>query len=589
MAFLFGADGAGANGVVSSVGAGAMPWWPTLAEYAWDAVKQNYIKGGQKVDQATALSFARASAARKTDGTIAAINAMRQEAAGVLYEPAGDNLISTAVFTGAVVGNLASGGSIPSPWQFSNNSFIREVISKSKDKIRIRMARTGGAPSGTSTTFRSGTFNAFPVVTGPVAASFKVTLISFSGAFLNVTGIIQEQDSSNVQVGNTNGTALTTAGQSVSDVLWRNIPNGNKVSLNIVCNLSNSTADFEVVLELETPQLELASSAIASSWMNTEDVTDPRSVDVATALVPSNGSKIVGSFYELGGGYWDAVTISGNAQAITARGSRGNRLRSAIILPGGATVDQRAFAAERIAPPTFAEATGNKTISGQSYSQHKPTGFPLAITLASNKNDRYLFETKPGQYWSGDTGNDRHRAEYSGPPLAFDTDVWWSDWFRLKSVDWDAVSGWLILGQIHASPDAGDFGASPIFAYEFTRNGMTIVTRTAATGPTSNPSSTTRYTMPGFQMGRWYRRVVRTKLNNAGAGELDVYFDGTQVVNLTGISNCYPDVVAPYMKFGIYSGPAMPAGSKSTIAEYARVEIGTASLAARIATPLDLI
>ncbi len=589
MVLYLGSAGAGVAGGVNS-GAGGSLWWPNSAELAWDAVYQKFMKGGVLATEGDAISFARASAARKSDGSIAAINAKRQEATGLLYEPAGDNLIATAIFTGATAGVIGSGGAVPSPWQFSNNSYIREVVSKSKDKIRIRVARTGAAPSGTSVTFRSHAFGAYQIVTGPVAAQCKLTLISFSGAFSNLVSCIQELTSGDVFVNLTNSSVLTTAGQATEETIWRNIPAANKATFGVIVNMSHATADFECVYELELPQMEHRADATMTSLMNSEDVTDPRSADVVTMLAPHDGAKFVGSFYE-GGGFWDNPTIASGQHILVARGSRSNRLKKAFIMPGDITVEQRGRFAERVAPPAFVDAgLLNRTVGGQVYSQHKPTGATWAIQAAANKSDRYRFETRPGAYWSGDTLNDRHRAELTGGVLAFDADIWYSDWFRIVSVDWNAVAVWLIAMQLHQTEDAGE-SASPVLAFEFTPAGMRLVTRTypGASGPIGNPGSTPRYTMPEFKIGQWYRRVMRTKLNNAAAGELQLWMDGSEKINLSGISNCYPDAVAPYAKFGIYSGNAMPVGSISTVIEYARVECGLVSLASRVATPLDLV
>lgn len=566
-------------------------FWPVGSEYAWDAIRGRFAINGHRTPQADALLFTRASAAEKTDGTIAAIDAMRAEAAGILYEPAKDNLIQTPSFSSATVGVIGSGGAFPSPWNFSQTALVREVVSKSKRTIRMRANRTGGAPSTTSLTFRSSASASFPVVTGPIAASGKLTLVSFSGAFANIGFGVQEQTAAGATVGTTLNAPLTVAGTSTQEIKWRNIPNANKAAFVVVTNLSDATADFEVVFELEFPQLEYQSDAIATSWMNSEDVTDPRSADAAKLLLPASGAKLVGSFYELGG-YWDAVTIADDEHVLTPRGSKSNRLVAATVLDDTATFDQRTVAANKLSPPVFSDVTvSTVTLDGKTWSVHRDTDRAYAVRKASNKQSAYRFEVHSGDYWDGEAQQDRNRSELScGTKMpVFDTDIWYSDAFRVVSVNYDDITQHLIVGQLHATEDGGDISTAPIFSFQASASGLLVKTATAATGPTSPVAQTTRLTWGGLVLNKWVRRVVRIKPNNAGAAELQVWLDGQEVLALTGISIGYPDAIGPYFKTGAYIRDALPSWSKPIIVENANVETGTASLVARVTTPLDIV
>ena len=589
--FLFGSDGAGANGVVSSVGASAQTWWPTLAEYAWDAARGRFVVNGEKVVQGSALAFARASAAEMTDGTIAAINALRQESAGVLYEPAKDNVIETTVFSGATVGIIGSGGVFPGTWNFSQTALVREVVSKSKRTIRMRATRTGGAPSTTSLTFRSSASASYPIVTGPLAASGKLTLISFSGAFSNIGFGVQEQTSGGTTVGTTTTVPLTVAGTSTEEIKWRNIPNGNRAAFVVVTNLTNATADFEVIFEIEFPQLEYQDEARATSWMNVTDATDPRSVDAATLLLPASGAKLVGSFYELGG-YWEAVTVSGGQHVLTARGHRTNRLVAATVVDDSATFEQRAAVATKLVPTTFFNVTTTSvTLDGKTWTVHRDTDISYAMRKAVNKNSLYRMEARSGHYWDGESQEDRNRSELScntKMPVA-DSDIWYSDAFRIIAVDYSDITQHLIVGQLHATEDGSDVSTAPLFSFQATAGGLLVKTATSPTGPTAPVAQTTRLTWAGLTVGKWVPRVVRVRPNISGSAELQVWLNGVLEYSQTGLSIGYPDTVGGYWKSGIYIRDALAANARPVIVEYSGIETGTTSLLSRVTAPLEIV
>lgn len=567
-------------------------WYPSDAEYAWDAVNGRFMENRHWVPQEDALEFSRASAAEKTDGTIATINAMRAEATGVLYEAAKDNLIQTPSFSSATVGVIGSGGAFPSPWNFSQTALVREVVSKSKRTIRMRANRTGGSPSATSLTFRSSASASFPVVTGPVAASAKLTLVSFSGAFTNIAFGVQEQTAAGATVGTTLNTPLTVAGTSTEEIKWRNIPADNKAAFVVLASLSNATADFEYVFDLEFPQLEYQSDAVATTWMNSEDVTDPRSVDVATLLLPASGDKLIGSFYQLGG-YWDAATVVGDEHALTARGHRSNRLRAVTVMDDTSTFDQRAAAASILAPASYTDVTASTvTLDGKTWSVHRDTDRAYAVRKATNKQSQYRVEVHAGDYWDNEAQQDRNRAELacSTKMPVFDTDIWYSDAFRILSVDYDDITQHLIVGQLHATEDGGDVATAPIFSFQATASGLLVKTATAATGPTSPVAQTTRLTWSGLVTGQWVRRVARIKPNISNAAEIQIWINGVEELpTVSGINIGYPDAVGPYAIFGAYIRDALEVGSKPIIVEYANVETGTASLAARVTAPLEIV
>jgi hypothetical protein len=567
-----------------------IPYWvPREAETAWDVKGNRYFTIDRLQEKSKNYTFTRAGFALKSDGTLAANNVQRLDSNGLLYEPAGDNLIETPYFDGATAGVIGSGGAFPGQWNFSQTTLVREVVTKTHNKIRMRANRTGGTPSTTSLTFRSSASASYPVVTGAVSTSAKLTLISFTGAFLNISFGVQEQTSGGGAVGTTTNTPLTVAGTVTEEIKWRNIPNGNKAAFVVVTNLSDATADFEVVFELEFPQMEYSATAEATTWMNSIDGTDPRAVDAISQSMMRNGEKWVGSFYETGG-YWDNPTVSNNLYTIVARGGKANKLLSTVTLPAPTTFLQRAVVAEQLSPFVFTnQVAATRTINGQSFTVHS-SGADHTLKYATNRNDLFQFDTRDTDFWTSEASQDRNRSEFSGSTkFASDTNIYYSDHFRLLSCDYDKITQHLIVGQLHATEDGGDVSTSPIFFFNITRDGMEIKTATAASGPTAPVASTLRYLWTGFRMNEWVARVVRLKVNNAGAAELQVWLNGVQVLNLTGISIGYPDTVGPYWKFGNYIRANMPSNSIRVLTQYARVECGTTDLTSRVTTPLEIV
>ncbi|MBM6584340.1 heparin lyase I family protein [Microvirga sp. BT689] len=118
-----------------------------------------------------------------------------------------------------------------------------------------------------------------------------------------------------------------------------------------------------------------------------------------------------------------------------------------------------------------------------------------------------------------------------------------------------STSDWVIIGQAHATEDAGEGGASPPFAIELA-NGekMRIVARSSNADVTS--SSNIKY-MNLYQdstdlvRGQWYDMKITVKFDPAGNGMLDVWRDGKQIVDYTGAIG-YKDQTGPYWKEGIY-------------------------------------
>lgn len=218
-------------------------------------------------------------------------------------------------------------------------------------------------------------------------------------------------------------------------------------------------------------------------------------------------------------------------------------------------------------------------VNGAAYSQHN-SGSPWAIS-ADTDLGVCRFEVRAGDT-GAPGGSTSERTELFGArSFDFERDVWIS--LRLMIEPGPANTGaWLVLMQLHRSPDQGDATAPP-FALELDAAGIPIITTrgTSSAINTGNPAATVRWRHPNFQRGIWDHYVIRSRFSFGSTGELQMWRNGAQEVNVSGILNAYNDAVGPYPKFGLYRGSA----AETTAAWYAGFMAGHESLAHLIGHP----
>lgn len=136
-------------GLDVSLRAGAPPWWPPQALFAADFISGRYRKLGNALAAAEAFAFARSSPkwARRADGHWAQFAAAAPAITdlGLNIEPAGSNLAVGAALSGAVVGVVGSGGSLPTGW-VANGALTTQVVALTTllglPAIRLRISGT---------------------------------------------------------------------------------------------------------------------------------------------------------------------------------------------------------------------------------------------------------------------------------------------------------------------------------------------------------------------------------------------------------------------------------------------------------------
>lgn len=227
------------------------------------------------------------------------------------------------------------------------------------------------------------------------------------------------------------------------------------------------------------------------------------------------------------------------------------------------------------------------TFSGRTFNVQSAVQ-PWSIQRAAFKPSLFRFETRQGDFWAGDTANDRTRSELQCQTKEpFDTSIWVSFAVRLQANP-GILSDSLVIGQFHATEDAGDYSGFPAFELNLHQDGLYIYTASvaAASQATSYPRVERAAAIP-FPLNTFHNFVIRIKFNFSGAAELQVWMNGVSVVNISGVSIGMNDTQGPYWKHGLYWRPET---AEQTVVSYMdNFEIGTTDLSARIATPLATV
>jgi len=225
---------------------------------------------------------------------------------------------------------------------------------------------------------------------------------------------------------------------------------------------------------------------------------------------------------------------------------------------------------------------------------------PYDLQVATNTSAPLArFEVRPGELWSGDVGgNDTERSEADGSAGAKypkGTPFWTAYSFLIEpgapqintaGGNPGGPAGWCILGQWHGD---GKEQAVPAELNLVTTGRRISSAEHLRFTIQTDPGQTwkTLWTDPAFFVrGKPYDVVVALQVAGLPSDRAQVWINGVQIVNYTGvIGSATPDPNL-YFKFGIYRG-WQGDGLPPIAAQYANVAQGTASLASR-ATPAGI-
>lgn len=232
--------------------------------------------------------------------------------------------------------------------------------------------------------------------------------------------------------------------------------------------------------------------------------------------------------------------------------------------------------------------TAPVAVAGHYYEPASASSNPNAIQISNTEPGIIRFIARRGENsrWDQKEGSQVDRTELTGwsQPNPLGADVWISYAQRILPGD-PITSRWCVIGQMHATTQAGDRGSSPPFALHLLPGDIfEISTRyVAAARHTENPDETIRYSGP-IERGRWYNHVFRLRFGYKGDAILQWWRDGVLMVDLSNFSMGFNDPVGPYWQFGIYRNTS----PEDLTIEYRNVEVSRAPLSNRIASPPHL-
>jgi len=205
-----------------------------------------------------------------------------------------------------------------------------------------------------------------------------------------------------------------------------------------------------------------------------------------------------------------------------------------------------------------------------------------SASRAAGNRDLTRVEVRHGDTWSEDHGRvpPKERSEFDGQQR-FDggTDIWVS--YSMLVEDGPLSSArWTILGQFH-HVDTDVATTTPYSVWLNPGDHLSVETWSSPEDPLlHNPMgpSVTIFKRSPLHRNQWYHFVHRVRFGHDGSGEAQLWIDGAEVAHYKGPLGY---VGKSHWKFGVYRESA-----PETIAvQYADMEVGTASLAARIKHP----
>lgn len=533
-----------------------------LADYQADFLRNRFRLIGQNIDVNEAVP--QGFADRAANGSL-------------FIQRATTNLVTNATFSGAVVGPYNAGGVFPTGWDRSA-SFPWEIISVTPSKLRLRVYRTAGAPTGNNIAIRfTRTLGSAPV-RGGIVASAELALVSAT----NLSNwILQVNNNTAGGSGSDRGPAAGAASKFCKAYVTSVAT--DSVTFRVHLTFGSDTADFEAVVDINFPQLEDGSSSVDY----TSFVSGSRTSSTRIAIPDGSHSLFMQS--SIGGSWHDITAVAGGGwepQAPTV----GRQMVERVV-----AFDQQADAREKsqisdtlISPALFSmvySPGASFTENGYTWSlQGSASAASYAYLRSVNKQAIQRFEVHQGDKAGFDTGPIERVEASAGAVVPPGADIWIA--FSLMVENGAEFSAaWCSFIQFHGAPGVGDpHKASwpPCFSMELRGSEFILTTRSEESlyPGSGSPIEFIRYSDKFFERGVFHDIVLRLRFARTGNGLLQAWMDG-QVMFDAAIPMGYNDVNGPYMKYGIYraTNPA------SLAVQFANLEISGGSLSSRVAMP----
>lgn len=549
-----------------------------------------YRRGGARLNQSDVLTLTSAPSATGSGG--------------IAVSRATANVFAGNDMAGAVVGVRGSGGALPTGWIAANAGIAIEILAFDSTGITLRFTRGTNTESGFGVrNVNPGTGGqAYPVASrGGVATTATIEVLD---ATSNITGVT-------FSVSRLSGT--TTVATTSAMGVRRGDPPRRLTIWESAADIAgmNASVRFGGLVGGANPTSDPYSLTVRLSDLMMEDSAGPADVTPYTAssrpaqtlsLLVSDGDYdvlAIGSGDANGpdGGIWLSGTATGGVLTLPTRsGATGDAMpvdtRIVHAFPAGLSRARKEACHQVIDRARLLRNPGDNVRVARGGIEYAVQNSMTAYTWqpAWNRRNYDRFEVRGSDHWDAGSGAGpdpvNNRSEFSGHALRlpFDTDVWIAYWHMLEPGDPQPEDYWCLMGQIHASEDAGDAFLSPVWAFTLLPGDeVRIVTRSdPAPVNTVNPDSVIRGSVPRYRRGVWHSWVHRVRFCRTGStGAAQSWLDGAEVMNVEGIPVGYNDAVGPYWKYGIYRRTV----EITTGVRYANVEAGTASLIDRVANP----
>lgn len=148
---------------------------------------------------------------------------------------------------------------------------------------------------------------------------------------------------------------------------------------------------------------------------------------------------------------------------------------------------------------------------------------------------------------------------------------YWYSWKMMLGNDWPTLNEPFSLMQLHDTPDGGDSVKTPNFLVAVLSGHFRAIV--PDTLPAENQVFNRRGSV-GADLMRWHDFCVHINWTKSGtAGFRELFVDGVPIYREINVVTSYDDVVAPFLKLGVYDGLSAADGWAQRTAYFSEVRI----------------
>jgi hypothetical protein len=198
------------------------------------------------------------------------------------------------------------------------------------------------------------------------------------------------------------------------------------------------------------------------------------------------------------------------------------------------------------APDTYRES-GFIPSLGRVYFGTAPDGSPCLVTTVAEGDPRDQV--------------DAYRSEVAAPQVSANTG-YWITWESFLPVDfpYNAVpdffnQGTYCIAQMHDSPDVGNPIVNLSNVVFFVNNAGHIIVKVPTLASFADKTSESNYDVyigPKLKLGQWVKMAWLVKFTTDATGFIESYYDGVPVCKVWRQRTDYTNLLAPYLRLGVY-------------------------------------